>query len=579
MQANKHALGDILSQEVRLLAPLFQRPYVWKEQENWFPLWQALEELLARRLAGEQQRGYFLGALVFDQIPTATGLVAARQMIDGQQRMTTLQILFRAASDVFGAFEGLQHEVKQLKRLMFNELEHESEELFKVWPTNIDRSNFRRVMQGTGGTGLLAECYGYFQSRLAEWINQDPPAQKERAAAFVQAARYDLVFVVIDLDNDDDGQLIFETLNALGTPLQPSDLVKNLLFREAVALKLNTQELYSRYWQPFDQESTYWRAELSVGRLKRPRLEVFLQFYLTLRRAKEPLQTHLFRDFREEFKSGHLGDVVETLGDFSRLAQIYKMVDRLKPEDSGGVLREVMTVFDTSALMPAFLGTVSNVEDTAERSKMFDILESYLVRRQICSVPAKNLNNVAVELVQTLNSRGWTKETMHGALIRYSSYSTEWPSDQRVIAACTSKPAYGYVKRERLAYILGRVEQNMRSKKSELAALDGTIRLLTIEHIMPRSWMTHWPLPEDSSEEQARMRHEIVDHLGNLTVLTGSLNSEISNGPWETKRKSLNQHTVLLMNSRLAGNDIWNEEKITNRSRELAQAFCEIWPK
>lgn len=103
---------------------------------------------------------------------------------------------------------------------------------------------------------------------------------------------------MIDLDQDDDAQEIFETLNALGTPLLPADLVKNYLFRRAEALKENTEKLYSSYWQNFDVEKSYWREQVRQGRLKRARLDLFLNHYLALMTGDEIIISQMFLDYR-----------------------------------------------------------------------------------------------------------------------------------------------------------------------------------------------------------------------------------------------------------------------------------------
>src|SRR3954462_12434111 len=92
MNAIKRSLGQIFDPSIRLVVPLFQRPYVWQQEKNWEPLWESISEAAERRLAGQNQRSHFLGAVVLDQLKTRTGDIDARQVIDGQQRMTTYQI-------------------------------------------------------------------------------------------------------------------------------------------------------------------------------------------------------------------------------------------------------------------------------------------------------------------------------------------------------------------------------------------------------------------------------------------------------------------------------------------------------
>ena len=113
------------------------------------------------------------------------------------------------------------------------------------------------------------------------------PSFTERLKALWQTIKDDMQVVVIDLDDNDDAQVIFETLNALGTPLLPADLIKNFLFQSAELKSENLEALYEKYWNPFDRDSAFWREEVRQGRLNRPRIDLFLQHYLTLMKGDE----------------------------------------------------------------------------------------------------------------------------------------------------------------------------------------------------------------------------------------------------------------------------------------------------
>src|SRR5690606_38327414 len=99
-----------------------------------------------------------------------------------------------------------------------------------------------------------------------------------------------------------------------------------------------------------------------------------------------------------------------------------------------------------------------------------------------------------------------------------------------------------------------------------------------IEHLLPRSWKDTWPVatPEAAVERQAR-----VHRLGNLTLLTISLNSKVSNGPWPSKRAALLQHNTITLTGRVVGkteHHDWDEELVDDRTAELIDAVLNIWP-
>jgi hypothetical protein len=312
VDVNKLILSRLFDSTERLEAPLFQRPYVWERKQNWEPLWEAIELHADQRLAGNQARPHFLGTIVLDQLRTPPGRVHARQIVDGQQRLTTLQLALAAARDICRENGMASHE-QAFRKLTDNSMPLSTcqEDVFKVWPTNADRGDFEAVM--TAGSEevvrrlphanpddqwLIPDAYLYFHEIFTEWL-RDP--RQDNFAARLDSLYYTflegLQVVVINLEEKDDAQEIFETLNALGTPLLPADLVKNFLFRKALEQGHDTDALYERYWRPFDTERAFWREKTRQGRLKRPRIDLYLYHYVTYMLGEVVLDTQLFDSF------------------------------------------------------------------------------------------------------------------------------------------------------------------------------------------------------------------------------------------------------------------------------------------
>jgi len=575
MQANKITLGEILSPDGRLVAPLFQRPYVWNEDENWQPLWQALHEVFDRRLDGHVVRPYFLGALVLNQMATPVGSVPTREIIDGQQRMTTLQIFIQVAKERCKA-SGIEFPARALGRLTRNEIDKDTEEVYKVWPTNVDRAAFRAVMAGTSGESRMHEARAYFETKLAEWLKAGEVTTRDRADAMVAALKQDLVFVAINLDNDDDGQLIFETLNSLGTPLLPSDLVKNLLFRAAIDEDLDTNLLYDAHWQMFEADAAYWREVVTIGRRQRTRLDMFLQYYLTYKLRREPIQAHLFREYRDAHLDGLFGSTTKALSDFAAHARLFQEFDQAAHGDAAGSLRHVLNLLDASVPNPLVLGIYANVPAGTERDAMLASIESYLIRRFLCAYTTKAYNRIVAEVLSNLSKTEWSLDNLRANLLSYDGTTNGWPTDEEVSKRLREKNTYGDIRGVGIAFVLSRVENAMRGDKSEKHW--NTRSPMTIEHIMPRQWKEHWRLASETPE-RVEQREARVNRIGNLTILTQKLNTSISNGPWVNKRTQLNAHTVLLMNSELAALEDWDEQQIDARTERLIGHILLAWPR
>src|SRR5262249_18314 len=156
--------------------------------------------------------------------------------------------------------------------------------------TNADQQDFREVMRAGSPSvvrklahshpddeWLISNAYLYFSDVFDEWLGPvGADLFRKKLDALYVTMRDDLHLVVIDLEPHDDAEEIFETLNALGTPLLPADLVKNYLFHMAAAQKEDTRNLYKECWESFDNDRGYWRKEVRQGRLRRPRLDLFL---------------------------------------------------------------------------------------------------------------------------------------------------------------------------------------------------------------------------------------------------------------------------------------------------------------
>lgn len=183
MDVNKLTLDKVFDPTVRLEAPLFQRPYVWNQKKNWEPLWEAIQHIADKRVEGTKVRPHFLGTVVLDQLKTSTGTVTARQIIDGQQRLTTLQMALAALRDLC-ASTGHESFKKAFEKLTDNDtpLSDDPDDVFKVWPTNADRSSFRKVMRsgskkvigqmsvGQEQDQLMPEAYLYFSEEASDWL-------------------------------------------------------------------------------------------------------------------------------------------------------------------------------------------------------------------------------------------------------------------------------------------------------------------------------------------------------------------------------------------------------------------------
>ncbi|MBR0669927.1 DUF262 domain-containing protein [Neoroseomonas soli] len=608
MQTSYATISDIFGLPRRYTVPLFQRPYVWTEKAQWEPLWADVCRLADAARAGVSPPPHFLGSIVLEKVPTQS-YPERRDVIDGQQRLTTLQLLLKAAQDSFTAI-GEQQRALQLASMLRNHAigAVDEEQTFKVLPTNVDREAYRLVMQAaspadlTGVGGLLPDAYRYFYAQLSSWLAAHAPSPGQARDALFVTLNQRLKCVVLDLDQTDEAQVIFETLNARGTPLLPADLVKNWLLREVERRGLhgNIEQLYASTWHAFDSDHIYWRKEAGRGHAARARIDTYLANYLTLHLRRPVSATHLYSEFldlqaREDLPpigaaDGLTTNPVARLEDIRKHAAGFRRVDEADEPGRIGTSLRRLKAMDVVSLTPFFLWLFGRpVTNDGDTTAVVEALESFLVRRMVCDLDTRAYTTFFVDLLaaaaQTPNSDP-VAPVVRQFLGKSQAEGSRWPGDAEFKKAWLSEPLYRRLTRPRLRMMLLAIEARLHSQFSEAVTL--TDEKLQIEHVMPQSWEDHWPLPPAQDLISAKDRRNALLHtIGNLTLVTKKLNPSLSNAPWlatspagKSKRAGLHSHSILRLNYNLVhdNEDGWNEEKIEARGTCLLQHAIAIWP-
>ena len=580
---------DLFQKEVQYTIPPFQRPYVWTQDNQWEPLWEDVRNVAENYLeelersdnnqveAEQRTRPHFLGAVVLKQVPTAAKDIDQREVIDGQQRVTTLQLLLDAIQLVCEESEERYIKIvsRRLSRLVTNDemfLGDDENQVFKLWPTRSDREAFRHAMDNGLAANdfegsLIVQAHEFFKLQVVKWLEEGIGQLEGRIDALEAAATTMLQMVVIDLSPQDDPNVIFETLNARGTPLQQSDLVKNFV------LSLESRE-DSSMWG--DLDNTWWRDEVRQGRLFRPRLDMLLNYWLAMRTGAEVAPSRVFDVFRNHVEHDNVKSVMSEVNrDLANYRNFETAGGRNLDEKSFYYRTEVM---QARVITPALLLLLSAEPEV--RTRAFHALESFLIRRMICRQTTKDYNRLTLELSTRLRESGMkgADKVTYAFLQQQTAYAREWPSDQAIAHSLESSPLYRLLTRGRLRLVLEGIESRLRSDgKAEHTEVP---KNLTIEHLMPVGWgEDRWPLPVGVDAEAAVIeRNTLVHTIGNLTLVTGRLNSSMSNGPWEDKRAEIQEHSVLLLNNELVSESNWDEESIRFRSRQMAALVSQVWP-
>ena len=595
--------------------PPFQRPYVWSEENQWAPLWADVVRVADRVVAAGEaaaslEAGHFLGAVVYESRPPVVGDVTRHLVIDGQQRTTTLQVLIDAVQHVV-AERGHELMAEDLESLILNKsaVFKGKPERFKLWPSRGDREGFSQAMDpqpSWEGEHRIVAAHDFFRAEALAWLTgqADPDGaspsgtEEARVLALSSTLQHRLYLVAINLTGHDDSQLIFETLNDRGTPLLKADLIKNWVFQVGEKVGANVEAWPETHWADFDDD--WWRQEVTQGRHLRSRIDIFLQYWLTMRLRDEVVTEQVFRVFTEH-ATPYMADAAgadQLLTELKRDADTFRGFAQLDEGTPQGLFySRVVETMELAATSPLLMWLLSknHAVPTDQVSVALGALESWVMRRTLLRYTMKDVNKLMVAILKELDmaSPQAAGAVVATFLVRQTADARLWPTDEDLRENLPGTRLYGNVRQGRLRVVLEAIEQRMRTEKNEQVTLP---KALEIEHVMPQGWRSHWDSSPKQTPEQATARDRRVNALGNLTLVTKKLNGSLSHRPWtdleakelgagtdkgKGKRSLLDKHSLLMLNKQLINDHpvSWTDEDIRRRSRDLTAQIAQIWPR
>ena len=543
----------------RFIIPLYQRNYDWKEDN----CEQLFQDLL--KMHHSDRKSHFFGSIV-SSIQSGT---EDRFIIDGQQRITTVSLLLIAMVNAFkvGDIQATDGKLvdKIFKRYLVDEYQ-EDERKVKLKPIKKDMDAFDALLykpkeQYLKGSNVTRNYEFFYDKIVKSGLTMDELFETIKK----------LEVINIKLDEDDDPQLIFESLNSTGLDLSEADKIRNYLLMSLAPAEQD--DLYTRYWNPIEESTKYDPSS-------------FVRDYLTMKQGKIGRIDKIYFIFKEYAENERIGRA-ELLKEMHHYAKIYSQIDNanMGTEKINRKLNQVRTL-DSTVAYPFYMAFFDYAEKNGlsdeEKYRVLDIVEAYWARRIICNLPSNALNKVFATLHRdVLNNMNKAVEGTNPTytdvliyLLLKKGRSSVFPKDDEVKEDFATRQVYKMPANLRM-FILERME-NRDSKECHDVVKQLTEKTISIEHIMPQTLSDKWK--DALGEEWERIHQQYLHTMANLT-LTG-YNSQYSNLAFLEKRdmeKGFND-SAFRLNNYVKSCDQWTEVEMKQRQHDLLEVFMRLWP-
>ncbi|MCH8535385.1 MAG: DUF262 domain-containing protein [Flavobacteriaceae bacterium] len=558
MKANETKVEDFLSSnKTQFVIPVYQRNYDWSTSQ----CKQLLDDILEVGTSNKMN-AHFIGSVVYvhDDVYTSSR-IKELTVIDGQQRLTTLTLiylaLYRLAIEI--GDKGLEAEISET--YLTNKFAPEEEKL-KLRPTENNDKAIKYLLRSDkdeefSDFSKVIDNFNYFNSRISE-----------ENLEFVLKGLAKLMFVEISLDREkDDPQRIFESLNSTGLELSQADLIRNYIL---MGLNRGDQnKIYNNYWEIIEKLA-------KDETLNTSKVSDFIRDYLTLVNNKIPNKSKVYLEFKAKFPTTDLQELESNLSPIKSLVKFYNKLLNPKNESDKDIRLQLEYINRLEVnvaypfLMKVYEDYSESVIDKATFIKVLDFIQSFAWRRFIVGLPTNALNKIFMTLYEKVDKDDYLLSLQKWLLKRPASQ--RFPKNKEVIESLKLKDVYN-IKSKNRTYLLERLEN---FDNNEPVIIEGNTDI-TIEHIFPQNPDPKWKV-DLGADEYNLIKETYLNTIGNLT-LSGN-NGKLGNKPFAFKRDLENagyKDSRLWLNKYLSISEKWDKAEIERRFDLLAERFLKIW--
>ncbi len=555
MKATEARLLDFLKKAPQFVIPIYQRTYSWTEREC-----RQLWDDIVRTGARDDVSAHFIGSIVYIekglyQVITQSPLL----VIDGQQRLTTVTLLIAALAKALGDQEPMEDfSAAKLRGYYLSNPLESGDRRYKLLLSQTDKDSLISIVsespQPKEPSLRVTQNFKLFEQLIAD-----------RKGDLIEICKGLAKLVVVDiaLNRDQDNpQLIFESMNSTGRELSQADLIRNFILM-GLEPELQTR-LYQHYWRPMELDF----GQEAYG----THFDAFMRHYLTVKTGEIPNVSEVYEAFkayarRPDIAADGVESLVKDLRDFASyfcaMALDHETEQELKVAVSD--LRELRVEVAYPFLLELYRDYANGELSKNNFVEAIRLVEAYVFRRGICSIPTNSMNKTFATFGRALKKDRYL-ESIKAHFLLLPSYR-RFPTDEEFRRDLHTRDLYNFRSR---SYWLRRLENHNRK---ELVPVNE----YTIEHILPQnqnlseSWKT--ALGPDWENVRATWLHT----LGNLTLT--AYNSEYSDHTFQEKRDHPMgfKMSPLKLNQGLGQLDYWNADTIQQRADKLAEEALHVW--
>ncbi|GAA7907986.1 DUF262 and DUF1524 domain-containing protein [Helicobacter pylori] len=536
------------NQNNQFVIPIYQRLYSWgKEQCK--QLWDDIIKIGGN----DKMNGHFIGSILY-VLDSNTHSNNTLLIIDGQQRLTTITLLFIALRN------HLSDEVKILEKFSRKEIESylingdkDSDKKFRLILSEFDKDTLLSLIDKNKRkpSEPSVKIMGNFEL-FEKWIRKNTDKLE---TIFKGLDKLMIVWIALKKEKDDP-QLIFESMNSKGIELTQADLIRNYIVMETEVEK--QEYFYNQYWRAMEEDF----------KQNEKLFDQFVRHYLTIKIGEIPNEKRVYEAFKDYQQKEGI-EIEDLLKDLQKYCGYFCQIAFKKEADK--VLNKALSFLvdlEMDVVYPLLLELYSDYSDGVLSKQDFipiiALIESYIFRRAVCGLGTKGLNKIFAFFTKKIDKDQYL-ESIKAHFLSLEKTTGKFPKDSEFRDSFITIDFYHFKKNK---YFLERLE-NFDTKEPV------DTHKCTIEHIMPQTLTEEWK--RDLGENFQAIHDKYLHTIGNLT-LTG-YNQEYSNNSFQEKRdmeKGFKQ-SPLRLNQSLKDLESFGEEEIEKRANDLADFALKIW--